>query len=346
MQKEKHLSPNDQLKRARFYHGWSQATVAEKIGSDPKTVGRWERGETLPNPFFRKQLCDLFQQEPETLGFVLEERRDPPEELETIHPPVEKVLSVEKQPRQTPVPTLVKYLVVLLSLLVLFMLLFLLIAKIFVGNTPTAFSQQKNRQASPTFTSTTSALSNPYPPYIGTLIFDDPLTENIAHRWPTRVLQTHSARFIDGAYHVQSLGPNYYLASGKVFTNFTYEVQLTLLTGTYAGIVFQADDAAGTYYNFQIDRAGDSIMDRIDGLNGPFTTLFTTSHSSIRTQEPVLIAVVAQKGTFSFYLNHKLVKTMRDATYQQGNIGVSVARSDIQGAGATTAIFRNVKVWA
>jgi transcriptional regulator with XRE-family HTH domain/DNA polymerase III delta prime subunit len=49
------------LKQAREEHGWSQKDVAEKIGTDPKTVSRWERRVAYPSPYFRQKLSELFK---------------------------------------------------------------------------------------------------------------------------------------------------------------------------------------------------------------------------------------------------------------------------------------------
>jgi transcriptional regulator with XRE-family HTH domain/DNA polymerase III delta prime subunit len=49
------------LKQAREKRGWSQKEVAEKIGTDPKTVSRWERSVAYPSPYFRQQLSELFE---------------------------------------------------------------------------------------------------------------------------------------------------------------------------------------------------------------------------------------------------------------------------------------------
>jgi transcriptional regulator with XRE-family HTH domain len=49
------------LKQAREEHGWSQRDVAEKIGTDPKTVSRWERRVAYPSPYFRQKLAALFK---------------------------------------------------------------------------------------------------------------------------------------------------------------------------------------------------------------------------------------------------------------------------------------------
>jgi transcriptional regulator with XRE-family HTH domain len=49
------------LKQAREERGWSQKDVAEKIGTDPKTVSRWERRVAYPSPYFRQKLSELFK---------------------------------------------------------------------------------------------------------------------------------------------------------------------------------------------------------------------------------------------------------------------------------------------
>src|SRR6266516_7996561 len=67
---EKNSSWQHNLKRERQLRGWSQEDVATRIGSDPKTVGRWERGLTFPSPYFQQRLVDLFGKDAQALGFI------------------------------------------------------------------------------------------------------------------------------------------------------------------------------------------------------------------------------------------------------------------------------------
>lgn len=64
------MAPNRRLKQARELRGWSQAKVAEEIGTDATTVSRWERGLFSPTPYFRERLCKLFNQNAEELGLL------------------------------------------------------------------------------------------------------------------------------------------------------------------------------------------------------------------------------------------------------------------------------------
>lgn len=56
------------LKYEREQRGWSQEYLAERVGSDPKTVGRWEGGLTLPQAKYRRKLIELFGIESNKFG--------------------------------------------------------------------------------------------------------------------------------------------------------------------------------------------------------------------------------------------------------------------------------------
>ena len=64
------MTPNRRLKQARELRGWSQAKVAEQIGTDATTVSRWERGLFSPTPYFRERLCTLFNKNAAELGLL------------------------------------------------------------------------------------------------------------------------------------------------------------------------------------------------------------------------------------------------------------------------------------
>ncbi len=70
MKKSEQTTPNALLRHAREQRGWSREYVAEKIGSDPKSLGRWERGVTFPQPYYRQKLCELFEKNAQELGLM------------------------------------------------------------------------------------------------------------------------------------------------------------------------------------------------------------------------------------------------------------------------------------
>lgn len=51
--------------------GFSQESLAEKLGADRSTVARWERGECQPQPFIRPKLGSLLRVTPDELAILL-----------------------------------------------------------------------------------------------------------------------------------------------------------------------------------------------------------------------------------------------------------------------------------
>ena len=62
--------PNELLRRARILKGWSQAELAEKVGTSFEMVSRWERNVTVPSPRYRRQLCAVLGKSAEELGLI------------------------------------------------------------------------------------------------------------------------------------------------------------------------------------------------------------------------------------------------------------------------------------
>src|SRR5438045_6773649 len=72
---EQHLPFHQQLKRERELRNLSQEELAARVGTDPKTVSRWESGERLPRSDSREALCKLFGKNAEELGLLKAEER-------------------------------------------------------------------------------------------------------------------------------------------------------------------------------------------------------------------------------------------------------------------------------
>lgn len=58
----------ENLRRERKLRGLSQSEVATALQCDTKTVGRWERGEAFPSPYYVQRLTHFFQKDALTLG--------------------------------------------------------------------------------------------------------------------------------------------------------------------------------------------------------------------------------------------------------------------------------------
>lgn len=83
------MKPNqpNHLRYERDLRGWSQAKVAEEVGTDARSVGRWERGDTFPGPHFREKLCELFGKNAQELGLVEDHGLDQNDTIGGVWPP-------------------------------------------------------------------------------------------------------------------------------------------------------------------------------------------------------------------------------------------------------------------
>ena len=70
--------PNERLWHARTCKGWSQARLAEEVGTSFEMVSRWERGITVPSPYYRERLCAVLGQSAEELGLLRGLQEPPP----------------------------------------------------------------------------------------------------------------------------------------------------------------------------------------------------------------------------------------------------------------------------
>lgn len=64
------ITPNQVLQQERLRRHWSQREMAAKLGTSFVNISRWERGITVPSPYFRQQLCELFHKTPQELGLL------------------------------------------------------------------------------------------------------------------------------------------------------------------------------------------------------------------------------------------------------------------------------------
>ncbi len=58
------------LRRERVRRGLKQSILARRLGCDPGTISRWERGERVPRIDHQQQLCQIFSMSIEALGLA------------------------------------------------------------------------------------------------------------------------------------------------------------------------------------------------------------------------------------------------------------------------------------
>src|SRR5437588_7634032 len=69
------------LRQERELRAWTQSQVAERIGTTQINVSRWEKGLTLPSPYYRQRLGELFGKSIQELGLIPEDKEKGDEEV-------------------------------------------------------------------------------------------------------------------------------------------------------------------------------------------------------------------------------------------------------------------------
>ena len=187
---------------------------------------------------------------------------------------------------------------------------------------------------------------DPYPPYGGTLILDDPLHDE---RGPSG-LKSSSSNPSDGclfsgdAYHVTAARDlnRSCIATGSSFTNFAFEVQMSILTGSTGGMSFRADPIHGYLLLIHVD--GEYELEYLGDSAPVLLARGTTPALKEGTNQPNVVAVVAQGNNLDLYINHQHIVHVRDDHRSSGQIGLVADASGT--TGPSEVGYRNMKVWS
>ena len=178
----------------------------------------------------------------------------------------------------------------------------------------------------------------------GTLALNDPLKSDNSgpYRWATSQTGCH---FTGSAYVMPSTGPNYCLDANTDFSNFVYQIQVTILQGTAAGIIFRAYDPNQQYYLLLLTPDGRYLVYRGDGPDTELTLLASGRHAAIHQgyNQPNLVAVKASGSSMVFYVNLQRIAAVVDGHYTHNNIGVTVGLPNEMER--NVASYRYAKVW-
>lgn len=193
------------------------------------------------------------------------------------------------------------------------------------------------------------ASSNPYGTF-STAALTDPLADNSqGHSWMegTNSLGA-TCQFSGGSY--QSLEPNagYFhscMEQANDFTNFTFAVKATLVSGDYEGMVFRVNPAnRNQYYFFGVYMDGTYTLRLSTDSNWSDTVVIKKgSSSAINTapQQANIIAVTANYSNITLFINQQQVASVTDTTLTHGLVGMfagSISQSAV-------VDFQDAEVW-
>jgi serine/threonine protein kinase len=188
-----------------------------------------------------------------------------------------------------------------------------------------------------------AANPNPYPPRSGTLVLYDPLRDDSSGSgWDKG---SKICAFIAGAYHVSATNTSHLVhcfAQATSFSNFAYEVQMTIIKGDVGGMIFRADSANNTYYSFFVAQNGYYSLYACT----PCKSLVSRFSPSINRglNKTNLLAVVAMGTTITLYANHQQLASVTDSRYNLGQIGL-IASPGPNTRNPTEVVYSNAKVW-
>lgn len=198
-------------------------------------------------------------------------------------------------------------------------------------------------------TATATALQNIYIQATGGRpVLDDPLEDNSkGYDWLASSFTGFPCEFTAGAYHVKSptkSSGTLCLAQSTDYSNFAFQVQMTIIAGDTGGIVFRANSASNSFYLFDIESNGYYGLYLYPGNNTQGRVLAFGSPSAINSglNRPNLITVVARGSSIDLYVNRQYVTGGSDSTYSHGQIGVVAYANN---GNPTEVAFSNAKVW-
>jgi hypothetical protein len=185
---------------------------------------------------------------------------------------------------------------------------------------------------------TATAIVSTYP-FSANVKLNDPLTDNSrGNGW----LTNNFCSFTGGAYHIAiSDTPSYVscYATKTNFTDFTYQVDMKVAKGDFAGLTFRGDNANSKRYALIIGQTGDCILFLYTQDKNPKTLYEGMVSASIA--QGATLGVVARGSKITLYVNNQQVTSVNDSTLGSGQIGTIAYY--VQNPADVS--FSNAKVW-
>ena len=195
----------------------------------------------------------------------------------------------------------------------------------------------------------TAAYTKTHYPFSTNLVLNDPLSNDSnvpKYGWDT----ASGCAFTSSTYQVTIDQAGYfsYCTASKVsFSNFTYEVQMSIQKGgnnASGGVVFRANMSSSLFYVFYLSSTGVYDLDIQTNSNATNTRIlksgsvpgFASGLSQVHT-----IGIVANGPQVSVYVDQSQVTQVSDSTFTSGQVGVI---SDY-GNSTTVVVYNNAKVW-
>jgi hypothetical protein len=185
----------------------------------------------------------------------------------------------------------------------------------------------------------------------GNPTLNDPLTAPSSNNWDqlsaSNSTQSGSCAYTGGAYHSSMPTKGFFqpcYAQAPTFSNFAYQVQMTITQGDEGGILFRADTANSKFFLFRINQSGAyDLYLYVDNQGTHAKSLLSSTASPFKKglNQPNTVTVVARGGSIYFYMNGQYVDGVSNSTLSSGKIGVFGESN----TNPTDVAFSNAQVW-
>lgn len=206
----------------------------------------------------------------------------------------------------------------------------------------TATAQAKPTPTQAVATSTPTPIPTPTQQASNGLVLNDPLTAQDANQWDVMTYAGGGGcSFTGGAYEASMPQIGHFascMAQATNFSDFTYQVQMTILSGTDrdgGGLIFRSN----TKEQYRLRVGTNGSFDLVDQER----TLVSSSNSAIKTglNQTNVLKVVASGSSISLYANGQFLAKVNDTASSSGQIGLmAIGFTD-----PTTVAFSNAQVW-
>jgi hypothetical protein len=172
---------------------------------------------------------------------------------------------------------------------------------------------------------------------------NDTLSNPANSTWHNSSTAQGSCAFSQGAFHITVQGNFVYFCHSQMrFSNFAFQVQMTIIKGTTGGLIFRANESPLLHYLFGIHSSGFYIFDVLTSSESKLLSYGPSAAIKTESGQPNLLTVIARGSTMYLYINKQFVANAQDSTYSSGQIGLFATNQ----ADSTNIAFSNVQVWA
>ena len=175
------------------------------------------------------------------------------------------------------------------------------------------------------------------------VIATTPTVSDVSDGWNTGQKAGVDCTFTDNAYHMR-VAPEkngwFCMNAQNTYTNFIFQVQMTVIQGNGGGIIFR-DDTAGNFYTFLVSNKNLYFLSTFNesGKGGKILAFGRTTVAKTTNT----LAVMAQGSKIAMFVNKQYIGSVDDTFSSTGTIGFTGTKSFIRDS--VDVAFSHFQIW-